>query len=102
MSKDEFCKCVYKVARQIPEGRVTTYGAIAKAVGNPKASRRVGYAMRVSGQEQPPVPAHRVVSSGGTVSCKASKVHQFLENEGIEIKNEKIIGFKGLFWDDFI
>lgn len=101
LSKEEFCDRVYEFARQVPEGRVTTYGAIARAVGEPKSSRRVGYAMRVSDQADSPIPAHRVVSSSGTISCKATRVRQFLENEGVDIVDDKIRGFKKLFWDEF-
>jgi|SRR5690606_956445 len=101
LSKEEFCARVYQFARQVPEGRVTTYGAIARALGEPRSSRRVGYAMRVSGRAGSPIPAHRVVSSSGSISCKALTVRQFLENEGIEIRNNKIKGFRKLFWEDF-
>lgn len=100
-SKEEFCQCVYQLVRQVPEGRVTTYGAIAKAMGEPKASRRVGYAMRVSGEIQPPIPAHRVVNSSGRISCRSTRVQEFLENERIEIRQNSIIGFKKLFWACF-
>lgn len=100
-SKEEFCQQVYHLVRQVPEGRVTTYGAIAKAMGEPNASRRVGYAMRVSADLKPPIPAHRVVSSNGRISCKSIRVQEFLDNEGIEIRQNSIIGFRKLFWADF-
>lgn len=100
-SKEEFCQRVYQLVRQVPEGRVTTYGAIAKAMGEPNASRRVGYAMRVSGDVRPPIPAHRVVNSSGGISCRSTRVQEFLDNEGIEIRQNSIIGFKKLFWACF-
>jgi len=78
----------------VPKGRVTSYGAIAKAVGYPNHSRHVGKAMGGCPKD---VPAHRVISSSGSLS-----VHEFqvkLEAEGIEVDNFRIKNFKKLFWN---
>lgn len=101
MSKEDFYKEVYRLVREVPEGRVTTYGAIAKALGEPTAARRVGYAMRISGEVNPPVPAHRVVNSGGRISCQSSKVHQFLINEDVSVNKDKVVEFRKIYWDAF-
>ncbi|SEM28991.1 methylated-DNA-protein-cysteine methyltransferase related protein [bacterium A37T11] len=98
-----FCRQVYEVVRHIPEGRVTSYGAIAKVLGLERGSRMVGYALRGCGSVHPPVPAHRVVNSNGVLSAKAafggSLMQQLLENEGLIIVNDRVNDFKTVFWD---
>jgi methylated-DNA-protein-cysteine methyltransferase-like protein len=99
-----FYECVYALVRQIPEGRVTSYGAIARALGRDGAARMVGYAMGNAGKADPPVPAHRVLNSKGQLSAKAAFGHptlmqQLLENEGITVENDRVVNFKTIYWD---
>lgn len=92
-----FKEQVFEVIRLIPEGRVTSYGAIAKAVGYPKHSRHVGNALRNYNED---FPAHRVCNASGkiTASC-LSKFTEKLNAEGIEVKGDKIQNFKNIFWN---
>jgi methylated-DNA-protein-cysteine methyltransferase-like protein len=89
-----FKQQIYEITRLIPKGRVSTYGAIAKAVGYPNHSRHVGKAM---GGCPADVPAHRVISSSGTLSVPEFQVR--LEAEGITVDNFRIKDFKKLFWN---
>lgn len=97
---------VYDVARQIPAGRVTSYGAIANYLGTKGSSRMVGYAMQASGAANPPVPAHRVVNRQGLLTAKAhfggDTMQRLLEAEGIVIKNDQVQDLKTVFWDPSI
>lgn len=93
---------VYEVARLIPYGRVTSYGAIAKYLGAAKSARMVGYAM--NGSHDKDVPAHRVVNRKGLLTGKfhfdgTNLMQQLLENEGIEVIENQIQNFQTLFWD---
>jgi methylated-DNA-protein-cysteine methyltransferase related protein len=94
---------VYDVARQIPPGRVTSYGAIASYLGTKGSSRMVGYAMQASTGAQPPVPAHRVVNRQGLLTAKfhfgGNLMQELLEAEGIKVKDDQIQDFKSVFWD---
>ncbi|NNU34255.1 MGMT family protein [Mucilaginibacter sp. S1162] len=94
---------VYDVARQIPAGRVTSYGAIASYLGTKGSSRMVGYAMQVCGNAQPPVPAHRVVNRRGLLTAKfhfgGDRMQQLLEAEGVKVKDDQVQDFKTVFWD---
>ncbi|MCL4638802.1 MULTISPECIES: MGMT family protein [Olivibacter] len=104
MEELNFYECVYALVRQIPEGRVTSYGAIARALGRDGAARMVGYAMGNAGKADPPVPAHRVLNSKGQLSAKAAFGHptlmqQLLENEGITVENDRVVNFKTIYWD---
>ena len=97
-----FFEKVYEVARQIPSGRVTSYGAIAKYLGATKSARIVGYAMNSSGEKD--VPAHRVVNRKGLLTGKhhfegTNLMQQLLENEGVEVVDNQIQNFEVLFWD---
>ncbi|TNJ44246.1 MGMT family protein [Tamlana fucoidanivorans] len=100
-----FFERVYEVAKQIPYGRVTSYGAIAKYLGAARSARMVGYAMNGSvGKE---VPAHRVVNRKGLLTGKhhfdgTNLMQQLLESEGIEILNHQIQNFEAVFWDPSI
>lgn len=89
-----FKKQVWEISKLIPKGRVTSYGAIAKAVGFPNHSRHVGKAMGGCPKD---VPAHRVISSSGTLSVP--EFQERLEKEGIEVENFRIKNFKNLFWN---
>ena len=103
MSKNDFFDKVYKVVRQIPEGKVTSYGAIASYLGVKKSARLVGWAMNASHGDNS-IPAHRVVNRIGLLTGKhhfgGTKVmQQLLENEGIVIKANKIQNLENFFWD---
>lgn len=95
---------VYQVAKQIPYGRVTSYGAIAKHLGAAKSARMVGYAM--NGSHNKDVPAHRVVNRKGLLTGKhhfdgTNLMQQLLESEGIKVKDNQIQNFDTVFWDPF-
>ena len=102
-NNDNFFDRVYEIARQIPYGRVTTYGAIAKYLGAARSARMVGWAMNAS-HNDPSVPAHRVVNRVGLLSGKhhfqgTNLMQQLLENEGILVKDNLVQDFDSLFWD---
>ena len=97
-----FFNKVYVVARQIPYGRVTSYGAIARFLGAARSARMVGWAMNSSHSQD--VPAHRVVNRKGLLTGKhhfdgTNLMQQLLENEGITIIDNQIQEFDKLFWD---
>lgn len=99
---DNFFEKVYEVARLIPYGRVTSYGAIAKYLGAARSARMVGWAMNSSHSHD--VPAHRVVNRVGLLSGKhhfpgINLMQQLLENEGVEVEDFKVVNFEKLFWD---
>ncbi len=99
---DDFYIKVYSVAKLIPEGRVTSYGAIANYLGRKGGARIVGWAMNNSHNRN--VPAHRVVNRNGLLTGKhhfegVNLMQQLLENEGIEIKKNKVQNFNLHFWD---
>jgi len=101
---DSFFELVHEVARQIPKGRVTSYGAIAACLGTRLSARMVGWAMNAVPKSSRTVPAHRVVNSLGLLSGKhhfnpPGKMQELLEKEGIAIKNDKVVDFRELFWD---
>lgn len=102
--KESFYEQVFEVARLIPKGRVTSYGAIAKALGTAKSARMVGYAMNFSHTAHPKVPAHRVVNSSGLLTGKfhfspPELMQQLLAQEGIVVIDDKIKNFKSVFWN---
>jgi methylated-DNA-protein-cysteine methyltransferase-like protein len=102
--ESSFFEGVYEIARQIPRGRVTSYGAIAVCLGTRLSARMVGWAMNGAGRVRPKVPAHRVVNRNGMLSGKhhfatATRMQELLEKEGIKIENDTIVDFKNLFWD---
>ncbi|MDX1471132.1 MAG: MGMT family protein [Flavobacteriaceae bacterium] len=97
-----FFEKVYTIVRQIPPGRVTSYGAIANCLGAKRSSRLVGYAMNVSHGKD--VPAHRVVNRNGLLTGKhhfegTNLMQQLLEEEGHTVKNNQIQNFEKVFWD---
>ncbi len=99
-----FFEDVYDVVRQIPKGRVTSYGAIANYLGTKLSARMVGWAMNGSHSVLPYVPAHRVVNRNGMLSGKAhfitpTQMQELLEKEEIKIVKETIADFEKLFWD---
>lgn len=102
MSTSDFYQKVYEVARCIPEGRVTSYGAIANYLGRRGGARMVGYAMNSSHDKD--VPAHRVVNRQGLLTGKHhfAGIHlmqQLLENEGVEVVDDQVVDFDKRFWD---
>src|SRR6187402_68674 len=101
---ESFFELVYEVARQIPKGKVTSYGAIAACLGTKSSARMVGWAMNGAGKVKPKVPAHRVVNRIGMLSGKfhfgsADAMENLLKKEGIKVKNDKVVDFEKLFWD---
>jgi methylated-DNA-protein-cysteine methyltransferase-like protein len=97
---------VYDVVRQIPKGRVTSYGAIAAYLGSKQSSRIVGYAMLACGRANPPVPAHRVLNKQGLLTGKfhfgGDTMEQMLQSEGVEVVDNQVQNFKAIFWDPAI
>jgi methylated-DNA-protein-cysteine methyltransferase related protein len=99
-----FFQRVYEVARLIPNGRVTTYGAIARYLGSPGAARMVGWAMNQSHSFPEYIPAHRVVNRIGLLTGKhhfggSTVMQELLENEGAIIEGNRIMNMKEMFWD---
>jgi methylated-DNA-protein-cysteine methyltransferase-like protein len=99
---DNFFERVYEVTRQIPYGKVTSYGAIAKVLGASRSSRMVGWAMNASHNLED-VPAHRVVNRNGLLTGKhhfdgTNLMQQLLESEGIVVIDNQIIDFEKHFW----
>lgn len=100
---NDFYIRVYEVVRQIPYGKVCTYGDIAAHLGVKSSSRLVGYAMNNIHAYDTSLPAHRVVNRLGMLSGKfhfetPTLMQQLLENEGIIIKNDTIIDFEKKRW----
>ncbi|MBT3417350.1 MAG: MGMT family protein [Flavobacteriales bacterium] len=101
MKNSFFFQKVYDVCQLIPEGRVSTYGAISKYISSPQAARMVGWALNKCPEN---MPAHRVVSKRGLLTGKIhfsgiNLMQQLLENEGIVVKENQIQNFKIVFWD---
>ena len=100
---ENFFERVYEVVRQIPEGRVTSFGAIAKALGTARSARMVGWAMNAS-HNMEDVPAHRVVNRKGLLTGKfhfdgTNLMQQLLENEGVAVEDNQVVDFETLFWE---
>jgi methylated-DNA-protein-cysteine methyltransferase related protein len=95
---------IYAIVRKIPKGRVSSYGAIAKAVGMKSGARLVGYAMNGSHTIKPKVPAHRVVNSKGLLTGKfhfatLTEMQERLEKEGVKVVDDQVQDFEKIFWD---
>ncbi|MEQ3662648.1 MAG: MGMT family protein [Flavobacterium sp.] len=102
-NNENFFERVYEIARQIPYGKVTSYGAIAKALGAARSARMVGWAMNASHNRED-VPAHRVVNRLGLLSGKhhfdgTNLMQQLLESEGIKVVDNQIVDFQKYFWE---
>jgi len=102
MDNDNFFERVYAIVRQIPYGKVTSYGAIAKVLGSARSARMVGWAMNAS-HNMENIPAHRVVNRKGLLTGKhhfegTSLMQQLLENEGIEVVDHQVVDFEKHFW----
>lgn len=103
IKNDNFFERVYAVARQIPYGRITSYGAIAKVLGSARSARMVGWAMNAS-HNLDDVPAHRVVNRKGLLTGKhhfegTNLMQQLLESEGIKVQDNQIVDFEKYFWE---
>ena len=103
IKNDNFFARVYSIVRKIPEGKVTSYGAIAKALGTARSARMVGWAMNASHTLED-VPAHRVVNRKGLLTGKihfdgTNLMQQLLENEGIKVVDNQIVDFEKVFWE---
>ncbi|HEY0039251.1 MAG TPA: MGMT family protein [Flavisolibacter sp.] len=99
-----FFEQVFDVVRLIPEGRVTSYGAIAAALGTKLSARMVGWAMNASHTMKPKVPAHRVVNRNGMLSGKMhfatpDQMQELLEKEGLKVVDDKVVEFEKRFWN---
>lgn len=102
--ESSFFEQVYDVARLIPKGRVTTYGAIAAFLGSKMSARMVGWAMNGAHHVSPKVPAHRVVNRNGMLSGKAhfatpTQMEELLAKEKVFVKEDTIVDFPKKFWD---
>ena len=102
MANEGFFEKVYEIAKLIPYGRVTSYGAIANYLGASGSARMVGWAM--NGSVKKDVPAHRVVNRNGLLTGKhhfqgTNLMQQLLESEGVEVVENKIQNFEKYFWD---
>jgi methylated-DNA-[protein]-cysteine S-methyltransferase len=96
---------VYSLAKQIPKGRVTSYGELAAAAGNPKASRAVGSLMHVN-PYAPVVPCHRVVHKDGRIGGFGDKRGvarkiELLAAEGVMVKDGRVRDFDKVYFKDF-
>jgi len=103
MDKESFFQDVYEVAKLIPKGRVTTYGAIAKYLGVVRSARVVGWAMNGAITKHD-IPAHRVVNRIGVLTGKnhfetPSMMQEMLQSEGLKVKGDQIVDFEKFFWD---
>ena len=102
----DFFDSVFQVARLVPEGRATSYGAIAKYLGAVRGARMVGWAMN-GAHSIPDVPTHRVVNRNGDLSGRMhfatpTEMEELLAEEGITVKENSIVDFKNIFWDPMI
>ncbi len=103
-SKNEsFFEQVYAIVEQIPAGRVTSYGAIARCLGSGRSARMVGWAMNAA-HSRPSIPAQRVVNRNGQLSGKMHfgsprKMEQLLKKDGVSVKDDTIVNFAAVFWD---
>lgn len=103
-NKNDFYSQIYAVVALIPKGRVTSYGAIANALGRQGAARQVGYAMNKCHIDHPELPAHRVVNRNGLLTGKhhfgtEHQMEELLQKEGIIVVNDAIQNFSSIFWD---
>lgn len=103
-AESSFFEQVYDIVRQIPKGRVTSYGAIAKALGSGLSARMVGWAMNHAHSSASGIPAQRVVNRNGQLSGKAhfgtpTRMQELLEKDGVIVENDTVKDFRTLFWD---
>lgn len=103
-TNNDLYEAIYEIVRQVPPGRVTTYGHIAAAIGMRSGARMVGYAMNNSHFASPPVPAHRVVNRAGLLTGKAhfgtgDEMAALLRAEGIQVVDDRVQDFEKILWD---
>jgi methylated-DNA-protein-cysteine methyltransferase-like protein len=101
-----FFESVYEIVRLIPEGRVCSYGAIARYLGSSGSARMVGWAMNQAHQ-YPDIPAHRVVNRQGLLTGKhhfgsPTAMQDMLQAEGIVVENDQVKDFEKLFWNPLV
>jgi len=101
---NSFFADVFEVVRQIPKGKVTSYGAIAAYLGTKLSARMVGWAMNAAGTAKPKVPAQRVVNRNGMLTGKhhfatPTAMEELLNKDGVAVKDETVVDFKERFWD---
>ncbi len=106
MKQHNFFEDVHAVAKLIPKGRVTTYGAIAKYLGTKMSARMVGWAMNAA-HMIPEIPAHRVLNRNGMLTGKGhfetpTQMEALLIKEGISVVDDQIVDFEKFFWDPMI
>ena len=94
---------IYEIVRQIPEGKVTSYGIIAKLIGAGFSARVVGYAMNKA-HNLHDVPAHRVVNRNGLLTGRhhfspPEAMQNLLEREGVKIINHQVVNFQEILWN---
>jgi methylated-DNA-protein-cysteine methyltransferase related protein len=102
-NKPNYFDLVYQVVREIPQGRVTSYGAIANYLGIKSGARMVGYAMNAA-HSMPDIPAQRVVNRIGLLTGKhhfshPDRMQELLEADGVRIENDQVVDFEKVFWD---
>lgn len=101
---ESFFEQVFDVVRQVPKGRVTTYGAIAAALGTKLSARMVGWAMNMAHNVKPKVPAQRVINRNGMLSGKMhfetpTRMQELLEKDGVQVVDDRVVDFAKRFWD---
>ena len=99
-----FFQDVYEVVRQVPKGKVTSYGAIANYLGTKLSARMVGWAMNAAGSAKPKVPAQRVVNRNGMLTGKyhfstPTLMEELLKKDGVKVEKDTVVDFKQRFWD---
>ena len=99
-----FFQDVYEVVRQIPKGKVTSYGAVAAYLGTKLSARMVGWAMNAAGTAKPKVPAQRVVNRNGMLTGRhhfttPTLMEELLKKDGVAVKNDTVVDFNKRFWD---
>jgi len=102
----DYYEAVWAITEQVPQGRVTTYGAIAKALGSRGGARLVGYALKalVGQPDKQHVPAHRVLNRNGQLTGKhafptPTAMEDRLRADGLEVVNDHVVGFKDILWE---
>jgi len=107
IESSELARMVYALLATVPPGRVTTYGALARAAGVPKAARLIGAVMR-GNPNAPKIPCHRVVKSDGSIGGYSGSAEEnirkkvrMLESEGVQVKDGKVQEFERVFFDEF-
>jgi len=106
-AKNDFFDRVYEIVKLIPEGKLCTYGLIAKAIGSPSGARMVGWAMNKSLYQKESIPAHRVLNRNGLLTGKQAfgnpfMMQELLEAEGHHIVNDGVVDFESKLWNPLI